>query len=439
MGGDKERGALARDVRGYIVHMGSYAAALARWIIVAGAIGLVSGLLGSAFHIAVEAATRARASNDLIIWLLPLAGIACVGVYRLLSVEGLGTDAVIDQVLTGEGLTARLVPAVFAATALSHLAGGSAGREGAALQMGGGIGLRAGELFGLDERDRRTATMAGMAAFFSALFGTPIAAAVFAMAVISVGAIYHVAFVPCLISSLTAFGISLALGVEPTRFSVNAPAFSPDMLVRVAVLACACGMLSVVFCEVLHKTEHFARKVAPNPWLRAAAGGALILALTLLLGTRDYNGAGMDVIARAVELGQAAPGAFADKIVFTAVTLAAGFKGGEVVPSFFIGATFGCVAGPLFGIPAGFAAAIGLIGVFCGATNCPIASTVLAVELFGAPGLAYFGLSCGLSFMLSGYSGLYSSQRILYDKLKASYIDVRANAYHEGGYKRTRS
>ncbi len=144
----------------------------------------------------------------------------------------------------------------------------------------------------------------------------------------------------------------------------------------------------------------------------------------------------MDVIVRAVEQGQAEPLAFLLKIVFTTITLSVGFKGGEVVPCFFIGATFGCVVGPLIGIPAGFAAAIGLISMFCASVNCPIASLLLALELFGGGGIIFFALCCGLSFVLSGYSGLYSSQRILYDKLKAKYIDVHANAYHEGGFER---
>ena len=168
----------------------------------------------------------------------------------------------------------------------------------------------------------------------------------------------------------------------------------------------------------------------PNPWLRVAAGGLAVIALTLACGTTDYNGAGMDVVTRAVEEGEAFPAAFLLKLLFTAVTLSAGFKGGEVVPSFFVGATFGCVAGPLLGLPAGFAAAVGLISVFCGAVNCPLASIFLSVELFGDGGLLYFAVACGLSYLLSGYSGLYSSQTILYSKLKAQYINVHTNAHH---------
>lgn len=430
---------LADDTLGYLAHLWLYARALAHWAVVAGAIGALSGLLGSAFHIGVGLASAYRLAHPWVLWTLPVAGLAVVGIYHLLGVEGLSTDTVIDQVRTGHGLSLRLLPAIFTSTIITHLAGGSAGREGAALQMGGTVGLGVGRLLRLDDRDLRTATMAGMSAFFTALFGTPVTATIFALGVISVGAIYHVAFVPCLISSLVAYGISLTLGVEPTRFAIATLPLGPLTLAEVALLAVLCGLLSGIFCEVLHHTELLAHERIPNPWVRAAAGGAAILALTLALGTEAYNGTGMDVIARALEEGSVWPSAFAWKIVFTSITLAAGFKGGEVVPCFFIGATFGCVVGPLLGLPAGFAAAVGLVAVFCGAVNCPIASTLLAVEMFGAEGLVFFALACGLSYMLSGYAGLYFSQRILYDKLKAIYIDVHANAYHEGNFQRHHS
>ena len=298
--------------------------------------------------------------------------------------------------------------------------------------MGGTIGRHAGNLFNLDDRDLRTATMAGMAAFFSALFGTPLTATVFAIVVISIGVVYHVAFIPCLTASLVAYWISVELGVAPTRFSVAAPELEKLMLLRVAVLGVGCALVSVLLCRTLHFAEHQMKKRLLNAWLRVLVGGGAVIALTYLCGTRDYNGAGMDLITAAVEQGTARPEAFLLKILFTAVTLSAGFKGGEVVPSFFVGATFGCVAGPLLGIPAGFAAALGLAAVFCGATNCPLASIFLSVELFGDGGLLYFALVCGISYMLSGYNGLYSSQTIVYSKLKAQYINVRTNAYHAG-------
>ena len=377
---------------------GAYARALCKWVLLAGSTGLLCGALGAAFHHAVELVTGVREAHSWLLLLLPAAGLAVVFLYRKLKVEGVGTNDVIDEVHLGKGLPWTLLPAIFLSTVLTHLFGGSAGREGAALQMGGTVGYHVGRLFRLDDRDLRTATMTGMAAFFTALFGTPLAATVFAMMVISVGVFYHADFIPCLVASLVAFGVSILLGVAPTRFAIAAPDLTALMLLRVAGLAALCGLVASLFCHSVHFAERKMRSLLPNPWARVAVGGA-------------------------------APAfGFLLKILFTAITLGAGFKGGEVVPSFFVGATFGCVVGPLLGIPAGFAAAIGLAAVFCGATNCPVASIFLSIEMFGGEGLLYFALACGLSYIFSGYSGLYSSQTILYSKLKARYINIHTNS-----------
>ena len=416
----------------YLSHYALYGKALGKWAVVSVIIGVFSGLLGSAFHIGVHAATAFRQGHPWVLYTLPAVGLVIVAIYRAFRTEGQGTNNVISEVQSGRGLPARLIPSIFLATVLTHLAGGSAGREGAALQMGGTLGFSVGRALRLDDRDMRTVTIVGMAAFFSALFGTPLGATVFAMGVISVGLMHYAAFIPCLIASLSAYGISLLLGVEPTRFAVTAPDVGPLMLLRVAVLAALCALVSVLFCSILHHTESLLEGKIRSPWIRALTGGAVLLVLSLLFSSGRYNGAGMEVITAAVEEGRAFPPDFLLKMLFTAVTLGSGFKGGEVVPSFFIGATFGCFMGPILGIPAGFAAAVGLIAVFCGVVNCPVASIFLSVELFGAGGLLFFALACGLSYVLSGYSGLYSSQRILYDKLKAQYIDVHTNAHHEG-------
>lgn len=428
----KGGGAVTARLRALAAHVGLYLGALAKWLALAVFAGGLCGFIGSLFHISVHEATALRGRFPWLLWCLPLAGLAIVGFYKLTRTEGQGTNDIIDEVHLGRGLSIWLLPAIFLGTVLTHLCGGSAGREGAALQMGGTIGYHAGRLFRLDDQDLRVATMAGMAAFFSALFGTPLAATMFAIVVISVGVMYHAALIPCLTAALTAYGVSRWMGVEPTRFAVEMPALGTWMMVRVAVLAALCALVSVLFCNTIHFAEHQMAKRIPNPWLRAALGGCAVIAMTLVCGVSDYNGAGMEVITAAVEQGQARPEAFLLKILFTAVTLAAGFKGGEVVPSFFVGATFGCVMGPLLGVPAEFAAAIGLISVFCGATNCPTASIFLSVELMGDGGLLYFALACCISYMLSGYNGLYSSQRILYSKLKARYINVHTNAHHAG-------
>lgn len=409
-------------------YLGLYFGALSKWILIAVVIGILSGLLGSAFHIGVEKVTELRLENRWLIFTLPLSGLLIAGIYRVFHTEGQGTNDIISEVQQGKGLSWKLFPSIFFSTILTHLSGGSAGREGAALQMGGTVGFSVGKILKLDDRDIRMATMAGMAAFFSALFGTPLAATIFVMEVISVGLINHAAFIPCFTASLTAFGISRLLGIEPTRFLVQENAFSWLMLLKTGILAALAGFVSVGFCEILHAFEHGFSRFLKNPFLRAFVGGIIILLLSLVFSSGDYNGAGMNVIEKAVQEGQVVWYAFLMKILFTAVTLGSGFKGGEVVPSFFVGAAFGCLIGPVLGIPAGFAASIGLIAVFCGAVNSPIASVFLAMELFGGQGLLYYALACGLSYVLSGYSGIYSSQKIVYDKVSAGSIDTYTNS-----------
>lgn len=420
-----------KAIRTALRRWGLYVRTFIKWTAAAAVIGAACGLVGTLFHFGVHEVTAFRGTHPWVLYLLPLAGLVIVGFYKLTGTDGLGTDDIIDAVHQGKLLPILLLPAIFFGTILTHLCGGSAGREGAALQMGGTIGQYLGRHFQLDDRDLRVATLAGMAAFFSALFGTPLAATVFAIMVISIGVIYHVALYPSLLAALVAYGVSIYLGVEPTRFAVSVPEQTVGMFVRVALLGVLCALVSILFCQVMHGAGHLMKRIR-NPWLRVACGGAAIIVLTLIFGT-DYNGAGMEIVTAAVEQGTVAvPWAFLLKLIFTAITLAAGFKGGEVVPSFFVGATFGCAVAPLLGLPAGFGAAVGLAAVFCGVTNCPLASTLLAVELFGAEGLLYFALACCLSYMLSGYQGLYSSQTILYSKLKAQFINVHTNAHHAG-------
>ena len=399
---------------------------LVLWLVLAAAVGLVCGGVGTAFHLSVEAVTELRGEHGWILWLLPLAGLVIVALYKGTRCEGMGTNNVIRAVQSGEAVSPLLVPAIFLGTVLTHLCGGSAGREGAALQMGGSIGYNVGRLFHLSDHDRRTATVCGMAAFFSALFGTPLAATLFAMMVEDVGLTFSVAFVPGFLAALVAYGVSLACGISPTRFALaDAPALTADAVLKVMVLGAACAVVSRLFCGLLHFTEHELPKRLPNPWVRAAVGGMAVVALSYLMGIGRYNGAGMGVIAAAVEQGEALPWDFLCKALLTAVTLASGFKGGEVVPSFYIGATFGCAVGPLLGLPAGFSAAVGLVAVFCGATNTLIPSILMAYELFQGEGLELVALGCGVCYMLSGYHGLYSSQTFVTEKWASEYHEKK--------------
>ena len=398
-----------------------------KWLLIAGAAGLLGGLIGSAFHLSVGWASELRGQNPWLLYLLPVAGLAIAGLYRLTGMERKGTNSIIDSIHSGDRVSILLLPAIFISTVLTHLFGGSAGREGAALQIGGSLGFFIGKTSRLDDKDMRIATLCGMSAVFSALFGTPLTATLFVLEVISVGVMYYSALVPCLISALLALWVSSLFGVEPTRFVLAAPELNAALLLRVAVLALLCALMSIVFCVVMHKTGELFQSKLKNSYLRAAVGGVTVVLLTLLSGTRACNGAGMDIITRAIEQGAAEPWwLFVLKLVLTAVTIGSGFKGGEVVPTFFVGACFGCVVGPLLGIPAGFAAAIGLTCLFCGAVNCPVGSILLSIELFGSGALVYFALACGIAYMLSGYFGLYSSQKILYSKLRAEFININA-------------
>ena len=410
-------------VKERITHYSLYVTALLKWLAVGALVGGVGGFVGALFHLGVDCATNVRLAHPWILYLLPLGGVVIALLYRLCRLEGAGTNAVIESVHFGKKIPTLLVPLIFVSTVITHLCGGSAGREGAALQIGGGIGYRTGKLLQLGEKDLPLATLCGMSGVFSALFGTPLTATVFALEVISVGVLYYAGLIPCITAAMVGYLVSLWMGVPPTRFTVVMPALDGWTLLLVVVLAILCALVSILFCRGLHVTEHLAERLMKNSYLRAAAGGAVIIALTLLLGTTDYNGAGMDVISRALT-GEASGWAWLLKLLFTAVTIGCGFKGGEVVPSFFVGATFGCAAGALLGLPPGFAAAIGLVAVFCGAVNCPIASVVLSVELFGADAMLYFAIACAISYVLSGYCGLYSSQTILYSKLRAEFINV---------------
>ena len=408
-----------------VAHIGQYAVTLLKWMVLGGVIGLVGGIIGSLFHIGVDTATQMRLAHPWVLCLMPVGGLAIVGLYRLTKTEGKGTNDIIASVHFGEQVPGLLVPVIFVSTVITHLCGGSAGREGAALQIGGGIGYQAGRLLRLGEKDLPLATLCGMSGVFAALFGTPLTATVFALEVISVGVLYYAGLVPCLTAALTGYLVSVLMGVPPTRFTVTVPGLEVRTMLLVMVLALLCAVVSILFCRGLHGVEHLLKRTLKNPYLRVAVGAAVLIGLTLLTNG-DYNGAGMEVIGRAIA-GQADPWAWVWKLLFTAITIGCGFKGGEVVPSFFVGAAFGCVAAGWLGLPAGFGAAMGLVSVFCGAVNCPLASIILSVELFGSGDLLYFAMACSISYLISGYCGLYSSQTILYSKLRAEFINVRTH------------
>ncbi len=404
-----------------------YILTLIKWTIVASLTGFVGGLAGSLFHISIDFVTEFRHNNSWILLLLPAGGMLITAMYSWCKTRygKLDTNRVLDCVHGEDKVPLILLPLIFIASVITHLVGGSAGREGAALQLGGSIGYRIGKTIRLDEDDMHIIVMSGMSAVFGALFGTPLAAAVFALEVSSVGLMHYAALLPCIIASAVAYGVSLFIGVEPVRFAnVVIEEFSFGLVGGITILAVLCALVSILFCVCIKRMEHYSDKL--NPYLRAALGGALILVMTVALGTTDYNGAGMDVVERALG-GNAHYAAFAIKIIFTSVTIAAGFKGGEIVPAFFVGSTFGCAVAPLLGLDASLGAAVGFAALFCGVVNCPIASVMLALEVFGSDSVLMFALVCAISYTMSGNYGLYKSQKLLYSKLNLHYIDVNAS------------
>ncbi|MBR5485830.1 MAG: chloride channel protein [Oscillospiraceae bacterium] len=395
-----------------------------KWIACACIVGSICGLCGSLLNILVEKATLVRESYPLLLWALPLCGIVIVFLYRLCGITNdSGTNRILSCIRTDEHVPFIVTPLIFIATVLTHLAGGSSGRGSAALQMGGSLGTNIGELFHLEPKECHVVTMCGMSAVFASIFGTPLTAAIFVMEVISVGIIHYSALIPCILSSIIGYSISLKFGITPLAFHATVvPQLSFSIMIKVIILAAMCGTVSIIFCQILHITAKLYEQKLQNPYIRIVFGAALVIALTFIVDCRDYNGAGYNIIANALD-GQAAPEAFLLKMIFTALTIGAGFKGGEIFPTFFVGATFGCFMGSLLGLPAGFAAAIGLTSLFCGMVNCPLASIILSIELFGKSDLLLFALACGVSYMLSGYYSLYSGQKIVYSKLNTEFID----------------
>ena len=377
-----------------IKHNAHRALVSVKWVIFAIIVGGIVGLCGTAFYFCLTFVTVLRGQDPWLLYLLPVGGLIIVGAYHLLRDEkDTGTNLVISAIHSDDELPLRMAPLIFISTLITHLFGGSAGREGAALQMGGSIGNAIGKVFRFDDKDKHVMIMCGMSAAFSALFGTPMAAAILPMEIVSVGVTVAAIFT----------------------------SVSGDFSCR-SILAVLCALVSIVFCVLLHKSEEIYRKLFQNPYIRIFVGGCIVVILTMLVGNQNYNGTGIGIIQMCID-GTVRPEAFLLKMIFTALTLGAGYKGGEIVPSFFTGAAFGCLFGTLTGISPTLCTAVGMTAVFCGVTNCPITSLLISFELFGYDGMPYFLLATAFSYMLSGYFGLYRSQKIVYSKYKTSYIN----------------
>ena len=400
-------------------HPEKYLRVFLKWSILGLFIGALGGLIGTAFANALRFVTDLRAANPWLLFLLPVGGLATIGLYRSFKMSGnRGANEIIEAILQQKPVKGATAPVIFLSTAITHLVGGSAGREGAALQLGGSCGSAFSKLLRLKEEERTILIMSGMSAVFAALFGTPLTATFFTMEFEAVGTIFSPALLPCYLAAFTASKVSAAFGVHAEVFPLEtALSFDAMTAVHILLLSVGIALVSIIMCLLFHKADDLARKKLPNTFARIAAGGAILLSMTVLVGDQRYNGAGMDMAMAAME-GHANWYDFLLKLLFTAVTLTAGFKGGEIVPTFCIGATFGCFIGSLLGMDAGFAAALGLVGLFCSATNSPISAIVLSIEMFGSANLHLFALVCVIVFVLSGNWGLYSSQIIQFSKAR---------------------
>ncbi len=394
---------------------------LIKWLFISITTGLLVGIFSVAFAHAMTFVTDFRENHVYIHLALPVAGLLIVALYKVCKRENeKGTNLVLSSIGEEEDIPVTMAPLIFVSTVTTHLFGGSAGREGAALQLGGSIANNYGKLFKMDKADRKVTIMCGMSAAFAALFGTPMAAAIFALEVVSTGIMYYGALLPSIFSALVASRFAASMGIHPEAFHVSEiPDFSLIPCIKVVALAIICAVVSILFCFCLKTIKKFLKDKFENPYIRVIVGAAMVIAINLILHTTDYMGAGVPVIERALE-GDVVWYAFLIKILLTSITLGAGFKGGEIVPTLFIGATLGSTLGLILNLPPSMCGALGMTALFCGVTNCPITSLLISFELFGYKGIEYFLIAVAISYLMSGYSGLYSKQQMMYSKSNVS-------------------
>lgn len=404
---------------------------LSRWTLLVIPIGIVIGSAVALFLWLLDLATGTRQQNPWLLWLLPLAGIGIVLLYKKLGRNSdKGNNLLLDEIHEpGGGIPFRMAPLVLLGTVITHLFGGSAGREGTAVQMGGSIAHLFGKWFRLRNGDMSIILTAGIAAGFGAVFGTPLAGAIFALEVLSIGHMKYDALLPCLIAGLTGDVTCSLWGIHHTQYHIlfapgGLPIFNGILhidlllLLKVIMAGVAFGLASLLFAETTHRLKHQLSRTIHPFWLIPVIGGGAVIGLTYLLGTTDYLGLG--VISKAPHAvtivstfspGGAHTWSWLWKLLFTAITLSTGFKGGEVTPLFFIGAALGNTLAVLVGAPIDLFAGLGFIAVFAGASNTPLACTIMGVELFGGEHTMYYAVACFTAYFFSGMSGIYSSQR----------------------------
>lgn len=385
-----------------------------KWLVIGGAAGALAGSASAVFLVSLDAATQARMDWPWLLFLLPAGGALVSWIYwKFGKSSSKGNNLILEQIHAGsDSIPLRMIPLVLGGTLITHLFGGSAGREGTAVQMGGSLADGLGRLVRLGEHDRKILLMCGISAGFGSVFGTPLAGAVFGFEVIAIGLIRYEALFPCFVASFTGHAVTTAWGVHHAHYSMGAvPPLAASVLIKVFAASIVFGLVSLCFSELTHKLKLLYAKLLPLPPVRSFAGGIVIVALVYLVGSRDYLGLGLPLLADSFRQ-TVEPFAFLWKLIFTSLTLGAGFQGGEVTPLFVIGATLGNALGELLQLHGPFLAGLGLIAVFCGATNTPIACFLLGLELFGSEAAIYMFAACVVSYLCSGHSGIYTAQRI---------------------------
>lgn len=399
-----------------------------KWILLGVLTGAIVGSISAYFAHGIVLASAFRVKHPRILFALPFAGLLLVFAYSILSDNNKkGTNLVIESVRKGEKLPVEMAPLIIFSTVLSHLFGASVGREGAALQVGGSLGSSIGRVLHLSEKEQRRIMMCGMSAAFSGLFGTPIAAAIFAIELCTVGSIYYTALLPCTVSALTAhfFAEKVVHAEEPNLALSLMAEMNWSSALYTLLLAIAAALVSILFVSCAHKAKDLFSKYFPNPYLRIFVSGAIVLLATLALNTNIYNGTGIQLIIQTIHDPKTKIFLFAFflKILFTSVSLGGGFQGGEIVPSLFIGATLGNALSRFLPLDPSLCAALGMTALFCGVTNCPLTALLISFELFGFQASSYFLLAIAISYLFSGNYGLYHSQKILFSKTEEEEIN----------------
>ncbi|WHY00389.1 voltage-gated chloride channel family protein [Neobacillus sp. DY30] len=397
---------------------------LGQWIFLGSIIGIV---VGSTTNFLLETndflGKDVRLKRDWLIFLLPFGGIIIGYVYmnygkvflnHTLNDTAEANNLVIDSVHGKKEVPRRMGPIVYFGTFITVLFGGSTGREGAAVQMGGSVAAAVNKFFKVNRFDKNILIMSGISAGFGAAFGAPITGAIFGMEMAALGKLKFEALVPCLVSSFVGHYITTAAwGHKHEEFMIqNVPEISAISFLKVILMSIIFSLISVLYCQLRHGIQNFSEKISKkNHMKRAFFGGVIIVVLTLMVGSQDYNGRGLEMLEQSFKE-EVPPFAFLAKLVFTAVTLGSGFVGGEAIPLFFIGATLGNTLHTFIDLPMSFLAALGLIAAFCGGANTPIAAFLLAMEMFDGKGLEYFFVACLVSYLFSGHHGLWPSQKI---------------------------